>query len=149
MMTSTNDKHLELFPLYPHVRIQRREDNLKLYWNLIINTYNLVKDSNYGVATDLQTVFLFELCAHLNSELRKYLASRISQKILIKRLQSIITLYNDFIIFSNDKYIYRYMPKVYNIQGQYKLSILDWSKRYKLYNHAITHQILCEIQNTI
>ena len=138
----------DYYPLYLQVRIQRPETdaNLKLYWDLVINTYNLVKNSNYGIVSDLQTVFLLELCVHLNSEFRKYLGNKVSQKILIKRLQSIVTLYNDFIIHSDDKYINRYMPKIYNIQGGYKLGLLDWSKRNKLYNHAITYQILSEIK---
>lgn len=142
-MTQYNN---EKFPLYNRIKLyQKHENKLTLYWDLIRNTYNLVRDYNYGVVTDLQTVFLLELCVNLNVEMKKYIGNKVSQKILIKRLESIISLYNDFITHSDDKYISRYMPKVFNVQGHFKLGIVDWAKRYKLYNQSITHQILCEI----
>jgi len=135
------------FPLYKQVQFTCNytyNPLLRTYWKLIINLYNLVEDCNYGVMTDIQTVFLVELCFRMHIYMKRYLASKSSQYTTIKRLESCITAYNDSIQHSDNKYVIRYMPTLIKKRDNYRLSI-PWEKRVKMYSIAVCNEVLPSI----
>lgn len=135
------------YPLYKQVRFTCKctyNQRLQIYWKLIINLCNLVDNNNYGIMTDIQTVFLVELCFKLHTYMKQYLADKLSLYTATKRIESCIVFYNDSIVFSDNKYIKRYIPMLILKKDTYRLSI-PWEKRMKLHNIHICYEILPRI----
>lgn len=132
------------FPLYKQIRINpsKYHHQIQMHWNLMVNINNLIKDSNYGIMTDLQTIFLAELCASLNFCMKRYILNRTTLKTSIKKMESNVIMYNNNILYSENKYIKRYTPKVILIERHYTLDISDWDKRVKMFSFSIAHNIL-------
>lgn len=135
------------YPLYKQVRFTCKytcNPRLQTYWKLIINLYNLVDNNNYGIMTDIQTVFLVELCFKLHTYMKQYLADKLSLYTAVKRIESCIIIYNDSIFYSDNKYVKRYIPMLISKKDTYRLSI-PWEKRMKLYSIPICYEILPRI----
>lgn len=131
-------KELKYTPLYTPYNI-----HMDIYWKLMINIYNLISDSNYGIMTDLQTLFLYELVKNMNKTFHNYIKNSSSGINTIKRMKSNIMLYNDSIIFSYDPNIVKHIARLYLINNTvYKLGILDWKQRVKLYNPKLVYELL-------
>jgi hypothetical protein len=112
----------------------------------MVNINNLIGHSNYGIMTDLQTIFLAELCNSLNYCMKRYLLNKTTLKTSIKKMESNVIMYNNNIIYAENKFIARYTPKIYiDDQHQYKLNISDWNKRVKMFSFAIVYKILPSI----
>lgn len=136
------------FPLYRQVCFgsPKYHQYIQLHWDLMVNINNLIGHSNYGIMTDLQTIFLAELCNSLNYCMKRYLLNKTTLKTSIKKMESNVIMYNNNITYSENKFIARYTPKIYiDEHHQYKLNISDWNKRVKMFSFAIVHKILPSI----
>jgi hypothetical protein len=131
-------KELKYVPLHTSHKTQ-----MNIYWKLMININNLIYDLNYGFMSDLQTVFLGELIKNMNKTFHNYLKGSSSALNTIKRMKSNIMLYNDSIVFSHEPQIVKYIPRLYLVNNDvYKLGILDWKQRVKLYNPRLVYELL-------
>ena len=135
------------YPLYKQICLHspKYTRQIQTHWDLMVNINNLVDKSFYGIMTDLQTVFLVELCHCLNNNMKRYLANKSTAMTTIKKMESNIIMYNNNIIYSNSRHIARYTPKIIKKNGQYRLNISDWNKRVKMYSFDITWKILPSI----
>lgn len=131
-------KELKYVPLYTSYKT-----HLDIYWKLMININNLISDSYYGIMTDLQTVFLGELVKNMSKTFRNYLKDNSTALNTVKRMKSNIMLYNDYIAFSLDPNIVKYIPRLYLVDNMvYKLGISNWNQRVRLYNSRLVYELL-------
>lgn len=135
METSTS------YPLYKSIlytpMLNRKIDcKLDKYWKLTLNIYNLIKNSNYGVANDYQTLILYDLCNVLNNSFHDFIEHKTSIGMFVKKMESYINEYNTNIIFSNH-IINKYTPKLYMFNNNYHLLLnnkeMNWNNRTRIY----------------
>ncbi len=148
-MKTTTTLNSVVTPLYKEICLNAPKYNnqIQKHWNLMVNINNLIGRSNYGIMTDLQTVFLAELCHSLNYCMKCYVLNKSTLRTSIKKMESNVTMYNNNIIYSTDKYIARYTPKIIRdgTTGEYKLNISQWDKRVKMYSFKVVYDILPSI----
>lgn len=135
----------DIFPLYKEICVgsPKYHELIQIHWDLMVNINNLIGYSNYGIMTDLQTIFLAELCNSLNNCMKRYLLNKTTLKTSIKKMESNVMMYNNNITYSDSRYIARYTPKIYIDEDcQYKLDISHWDKRVKMYSFPIVYKIL-------
>jgi hypothetical protein len=131
-------KELEYTPLYTSYKT-----HMDIYWKLMININNLICDSYYGIMTDLHTVFLGELVRSMNKTFHNYLKGSSTPLNTLKRMKSSVMLYNDFITFSHEPQIAKYIARLYLEDNKvYKLGISDWKQRVKLFNPRLVYELL-------
>lgn len=135
------------FPLYEEICVGSPKYNklIQIHWDLMVNINNLIDHSNYGLMTDLQTIFLAELCNSLNNCMKRYILNKTSLKTSIKKMESNVIMYNNNITYCENKFIRRYTPKIYIDDCQYKLEISHWNNRVKMYSFPIVYTILPSI----
>jgi hypothetical protein len=93
--------------------------------------------------TDLHTVFLGELVRSMNKTFHNYLKGSSTPLNTLKRMKSSVMLYNDFITFSHEPQIAKYIARLYLEDNKvYKLGISDWKQRVKLFNPRLVYELL-------
>jgi len=143
--TGDNMEEVTHFPLYKKICFgsPKYHELIQVHWDLMVNINNLIGNSNYGIMTDLQTLFLAELCNSLDSCMKRYLLNKTTLKTSIKKMESNVIMYNNNITYSENQFISRYTPNIYiDDDCNYKLDISHWDKRVKMFSFPIVYKIL-------
>lgn len=119
--------------LYKSVKYIVIDDTkINKYWKLTLNMYNLIKESNYGVANDFQTVLLYTLCNDLNNVFRDFICTdTINTQDIGNEIKRIIFRYNSFV--SSKRVLCKHVPRIKNYRLILNNCNFNWDKRVKIF----------------